>query len=94
MNRTEHLLVKLTEECSEVIKDVSKALIFGLDDFEPNQDLKNSEKITNELADIIGVMEMLIEERVISPPKKEAINAKKVKVEKYIKYATDLGALV
>ena len=36
MNREEHLLTILSEECAEVIKDVSKALRFGLDDYPPD----------------------------------------------------------
>jgi len=32
MNRTEHLLVCLAEECAEVGQAVAKALRFGLDD--------------------------------------------------------------
>lgn len=32
MNTTKHLLTCLAEESSEIIKDVSKSLRFGLDD--------------------------------------------------------------
>jgi len=33
MTREEHLLVITSEECPEVIKEVSKSLRFGLDDY-------------------------------------------------------------
>ena len=97
MNRQEHLLVVLSEECSEVIKDVSKALRFGLDDIKPNQtpnlELTNSDKITNELADVFAVVDMLVEEGIIFMPTQSAITEKKYKVEHFIKYAINNGSI-
>lgn len=94
MNRKEYLLVVLAEECAEVIKNTSKALRFGLDDFGPNKKETNSQQITNELADVIGIMEMLIDEGLILPPEQLAVSDKKRKVEEYIKYARNKGIIV
>ena len=98
MNRTEHLLVVLSEECSEVAKEVSKALRFGLDDCNPNvilaeADITNSERITKEVADFIGIVEMLYDEGIIKRPILYDIEEKKKKVEKYLKYAATSGTL-
>ncbi len=50
---SQHLLSKISEECGEVVQEVSKAMIHGLEDKKPNQDLTNKQKLENELCDII-----------------------------------------
>ena len=44
MNREQLLIVKLMEECAEVIQACSKALNYGLDDGYLNTDRTNREK--------------------------------------------------
>jgi len=48
MTRVEHLLIKLSEECNEIGKAVSKALLFGLDDGYPNSNRTNLQDIQHE----------------------------------------------
>ncbi len=95
MTRKEHLLIILAEECSEVIKNVSKALRFGLDDKEPNQDYTNSERITEELHDIIAVIEMLRDEECLKRERTgkvlAAFKLKQEKVERYLEYSKERG---
>ena len=62
MNRTEHLLVILMEECSEVQKNASKALRFGLDDHAPDSNISNSQMITNEIGDLYAAIQMLFDD--------------------------------
>ena len=95
MNKTEHLLTCLIEECAEVQKIAAKALRFGLDDHAPDSPTTNSEDIALECADLLAVMEMLEREGII-PTFRDAglIQAKKDKVEKYMKYAEGRGTLV
>ncbi len=81
MTRNEHLLIVLAEECSEVIKDVSKALRFGLDKFEPDQSFSNRERIEIELADLMGAIELLQDAGVIGQVSESRIVTKKRKVE-------------
>ena len=96
MNRIEHLLVILSEECAEAQKEVSKALRFGLDDCAPNQSLTNRNKIAIELNDLMAVVEMLIDEGVITSTTAftdKEITIKKEKVERYLKYSKTAGTL-
>lgn len=88
MNRTEHLLACLAEECAEVQHAVAKALRFGLDDGYPGAASTNAQDIAREFIDVLAVMEMLEEsgaiERLLDP---QAIDRKKDRVNEYIEYA-------
>lgn len=81
MNRTEHLLACLAEECAEVQHAVAKALRFGLDDGYPGAASTNAQDIAREFIDVLAVMEMLEEsgaiERLLDP---QAIDRKKDRV--------------
>ncbi|TLP41073.1 MazG nucleotide pyrophosphohydrolase domain-containing protein [Arcobacter arenosus] len=94
MNREQHYLLKLSEECSEVAKECSKAILFGLDDFEPNQTLSNQEKIENELADLLSVMNELVNMGKLDKSKifQASKRIKKaIKVDKYFQISCELG---
>ena len=96
MNRKEHLLTCLTEECSEVIKAVSKAQRFGLLDGYPDSGTTNEQDIQEEFAQAVAVMEMLEEEvfrkRDINRLMRVA-NIKKAKVNEWMEYAKAQGTL-
>ena len=94
MNKTEHLLTCLIEECSEIQKGAAKALRFGLDDHAPGDSTTNNESISREAIDLIAIIEML-EERNIIPSLRtsELIQLKKDKVIRYMKYAQERGTL-
>jgi len=89
MNRTEHLLSTLAEECAEVAQCASKALRFGLDDAQPGQLLTNRERIVSELNDLWAVVEMLD----LATVDRTAIATKKDKVLQFMKYAEKCGTL-
>ena len=93
MNRNEHLLMILAEECAEVAQRVSKALRFGLDEVQPGQELTNEQRIWGEMNDLAGVGEMLIEARKSGGLCREAVEAKKAKVEKFLAYSEQCGTL-
>ena len=89
MNKREHLLTCLIEECAEIQKTATKALRFGLDDHAPDGPL-NSESIAHEIADLLAIVEMLEDEKIIPvlrTPK--AVQSKKDKVIKYMIYAME-----
>ena len=95
MNRTEMLLVQLAEECAEVQQQVCKALRFGLDEIRPqDSDETNSESITRELEDLEGIVHMLQIANAVGYFKKENIDKKIEKVEKYLKYSHSVGTFV
>ena len=98
MTRREHLLVCLSEECAEVIKEVDKILRFGLND-SPIESLggnilePNSVRLENEMNDVMAVVDMLRSEGIKIMFTSEKAQAKKDKVEKYMKYSHEKGLL-
>lgn len=89
MTRTEHLLWILAEECAEVAQRASKVARFGLLEIQPEQDKNNLERLIYELNDLVATADMIepmwMDER--------AIDAKKVKVEKFLRYSVECGTL-
>jgi hypothetical protein len=95
MNRTEHLLSILAEECVEVAQRATKALRFGLTEIQPGQDKDNAERILVEVADLLATLDMLTEEghlraRYVTD---EMIQAKKDRIEHYFKRSRECGAM-
>lgn len=93
MTRNELLLTILGEECAEVHQRCAKALRFGMDEIQIGQPYTNGGRILQELDDLIAVAEMVFKcpiQNILSRP---AIEAKKVKVEKYLIYSGQCGKL-
>jgi hypothetical protein len=95
LNRKEHLLVCLAEECDEIGQRVSKALRFGLAEVQPGQGLTNAERIVEEIVDFFAVLEMLTDAEILTIDDRvgAAIQAKRDKVEKFMRFAEEQGAL-
>lgn len=94
MNRKEHLLTILAEECMEIGKECTKALRFGLEDHHPTQTGTNSQKINDEYNDLLAVVDMLNEEGFLDTHVNvEKIKNKKERVEKYLLYSKEHGTL-
>ena len=97
MNRREHLLTCLGEECVEVAQRCSKALRFGLDEIQPGQDQTNARRIYGEYIDLLAVMRMLVEDGAIAEKQSLEIEMmmedKRVKVEKFLRYSAHMGTL-
>jgi NTP pyrophosphatase (non-canonical NTP hydrolase) len=94
MNRQEHLLTILGEECAEVAQRASKALRFGLGEVQPGQELTNAERIEGELTDLFSVVEMLVDEgHLVLKNRQDAAAAKRAKVEKFLRLSEQLGTL-
>lgn len=95
MNRQQFLLLKLIEECCEVQKPASKAIQFGMQSYNPFDVNKttNQEMIEDELNDLIAIVEMLVEENVISTDwqKYEKKLRKKNKVNDFYELSKDLN---
>lgn len=101
INEEQHLLVKLSEEavevCLELSKRIHKTLLFGLDETNVKNPTgpNNRECIINELNDLFGIVDMLVEIETL--PKDwlsyEKIQARKEKVRKYMEHARQVGNL-
>lgn len=94
MNKTEHLLTCLAEECAEIQQAVAKALRFGLEDGHPDKTTTNAQDIAKECVDVTAVIEMLESAGIIEVRSLEAIGRKKTKVALYMDYAKERGTLV
>ena len=95
MNKTQHLLLLMMEECAEVAHCCSKAMRFGLNAVQEGQELNKAERIAAELTDLFAVVRMLEEEtgHILILPSPEAVRAKREKVEKHMNISHDLGQL-
>ncbi len=98
MTRREHLLIIAMEECHEVAQRISKALRFGLTEVQPDQEMNNAERITQEFNDLNAIIEMIQFEddtwfRQSIEARRFQIEAKKIKVEKFLKYSEYVGTL-
>ena len=85
MDRVEHIIACVGEECGEVQQKVGKALRFGI--FEANPKTSNSHwsEMRQEVHDIVAVYEMLCEEfNVETELDRNLIDSKKEKVEHYM----------
>mgnify|MGYP000218128428 CR=1 FL=1 len=97
MDEEQYILNRLDEECKEVGHECSKAMNFGLDSFNPDDPYKitNRTKITNELNDIMGVVEIMIDLKIIDEDWFDEMKVahKKAKVLKLSQVSIDRGRL-
>lgn len=91
MNRDEHIKVIVGEECNEVAHRMSKALRFGLDQIQPGQPLTNRERVQEEFAHLVAVLEMIDPALTFVTPMQ--VSAKRERVEKYLRFAAECGTL-
>lgn len=94
MSETEHLLLKLMEECNEVAQRASKAIQFTLSEMEPGSLRTNSERLVGEFIDLIAVWELLEADGAVVMPAsdafRQAIRDKQEKVKRYRAYSLEL----
>lgn len=95
MNRPEHLLACLAEECDEVGQRAMKALRFGLSEVQAGQNLSNAGRIAEELRDLMSVVQILETENILGFcwPTADEVEAKRAKIERYMEIARREGAL-
>lgn len=95
MNREEHLLTCLAEECAEVAQRVSKALRFGLAEVQPGQPHNNAERIRDELCDLVAVAFILEREGLIphTGMGRTTADSKLEKIEHFMVISRERGVL-
>ena len=89
MNKLEHLLLLLQEECAEVIHASSKAIRFGLEDGNPATPWKsNRVDLARELAHVRAAVEMIEEygEPLTGHDARATIDSKKIAVQGYLNF--------
>lgn len=75
--RTKETLMILQEECAEVTQAISKILRFGFDSVHPSDSWDtNTIKLENEVGDVLTMIDILVEQGVIS---ESSINKAKIK---------------
>lgn len=92
IDHEKYLLTCLAEEASEVAVRASKAIRFGLHEIQPGQEKTNTQRLIDELTDLIAVIQMLGLERHIDLDARDAaIRAKWEKIDKFYQYSRQLG---
>lgn len=82
--RAKDIMIITQEEAAEVIQEISKIFRFGMD--EKHKDgMSHRERLNTEVGDLLTMIDLLIEERVLDPVKLEL--AKQAKVTKLKKYS-------
>jgi len=76
----------LQEECAEVIQAVSKVSRFGIDNYKPGKPLTNRQHLEEELGDLLAMVDIMLEQGIVSWENLEA--AKQAKIEKLKKWST------
>lgn len=64
MNKKEHLLLRMAEECADIIKAINKSLLFGLKDGYPETGDSNEQMIELKFNSMISVVGLLKDEGV------------------------------
>jgi len=91
MNRREHLLTILGEECSELQQVCSKTLRFGLQD--DYTGISKREWLELEYNDILAMVDMLKENGIEINRNETLITKKIAQVEKYLIVSKEKGTL-
>lgn len=90
------LLLKITEECSELSQRASKAFMFGLSEVQEGQKLTNLERLRNELHDLLHTVKMLeqLNEVELLTTDYDSYQEKLHKYEKFNLLSEELGEVV
>lgn len=80
----EEALGILQEECAEVIVEISKIRRFGIDTVHYKTGYRHSEMLEMEIGDVLAMVDILLEQQIISWENLElAKHAKKEKLKKW-----------
>jgi NTP pyrophosphatase (non-canonical NTP hydrolase) len=81
------LLIILMEECNEVAQRAAKILRFGVTETQAGQSLTNSDRLSDELGDLLHMVELLQREGVANLPRMLAASARKAeKLRRYMQF--------
>jgi NTP pyrophosphatase (non-canonical NTP hydrolase) len=84
-NKIKEVMDITQEECAEVIQAISKISRFGIDNFKPGKPKTNREHLEEELGDMLAMVDIMLEQGVVSL---DNLNiAKAAKIEKLKKWS-------
>ena len=75
--QTQETLDILQEECAEVIVEVSKCRRFGIDSAHYKTNLPHSTMLENEIGDVLAMIDLLVEQDIISSTNLELAKQRK-----------------
>ena len=82
-DRQREIMVITQEEAAEVIQEISKIFRFGIDD-RHRDGVTHREKLTAEVGDLLAMIDLMIDARLIDPAEIEmAKQAKTAKLRRY-----------
>ena len=84
-DKVQEILDILQEECGELVVAASKVRRFGIDNAKPNTDYNNREHLEEELGDLLAMVDIMLDQKVIDLNKLET--AKVNKIEKLKKWS-------
>jgi NTP pyrophosphatase (non-canonical NTP hydrolase) len=85
MNKTQkEIMLIAQEECAEVVQAISKCFRFGFNEKHPNQEFTNQQRLEEEVGDLLCMINMMIDNRIIDKLAVDfAIDAKSEKIRKW-----------
>jgi NTP pyrophosphatase (non-canonical NTP hydrolase) len=78
-NRDREILLIAQEECAEVIQAISKIFRFGFDAQHPNEDRNNLQRLEEELGDLVCMIGLLMNKKIVSESNVESAAELKLK---------------
>jgi NTP pyrophosphatase (non-canonical NTP hydrolase) len=86
MEKNREVLLIAQEECAEVIQAISKCFRFGLDNIKPNTLKTNREHLEEEMGDLVAMIQICYDLKIIDPVKVR--EAQENKIEKLKQWST------
>jgi NTP pyrophosphatase (non-canonical NTP hydrolase) len=86
MEKNREVLLIAQEECAEVIQAISKCFRFGLDNIKPGKPKTNREHLEEEIGDLMAMIYMCYDLKIIDPVKVR--EAQENKIEKLKQWST------
>lgn len=75
--KTKEILDITQEECAEVVVAVSKISRFGIDNFKPGKPKTNREHLEEEVGDLLAMVDLMIEHKIIDSTSVDVARAAK-----------------
>ncbi len=97
MNRAEHMMTTAAEEAMEVGHRITKAMRFGVDEFQPGQEMTNAERVLDEFHDLFAMLTLMSTEGVMPLdhliPDRSRLMRKREKFERFLAISAEQGTL-